>query len=225
MGFFDKFQAAIFDLDGTLIDSMHLWDHVASDWLISLGKTPDSDCDDSIKTMPFSESVLYMTRRYGLSLSAEEIRSQWIKMVEEAYLAKVPLKKGAGDLVKALAARGIKLGMATSSFPHLCEGVLSRHQLRHCFSSIVYTDEMRSPNGQVRNKSCPDIWLAAASRLGTLPGKCVVFEDLPDSLLGCHSAGIGGFVAIFDDATPDWPSLKAAADLALDYPGEALKLL
>jgi beta-phosphoglucomutase-like phosphatase (HAD superfamily) len=80
-------------------------------------------------------------------------------------------------------------------------------------------------DGQVRNKSCPDIWLAAASLLGVPPEKCVVFEDLPDSLTGCRSAGIGGFAAIFDDTTPDWPSLEAASDLALEYPGEALKLL
>jgi HAD superfamily hydrolase (TIGR01509 family) len=225
MGFFDKFEAAIFDLDGTLIDSMRLWDHVASDWLISLGKTPDSDCDDAIRTMPFSESASHIIRRYGLALGIEEIRNQWILMVEEAYLTKVPLKKGAFDLVKALSSRGMKLGIATSSFPKICEGALSRHQIRHYFSSIVYTDEMTAPNGQARDKSCPDIWLAAAARLGTPPQKCVVFEDLPDSLIGCRSAGIGGFAAIYDDTNPGWPSLKAEADLAFAYPGEALKLL
>jgi HAD superfamily hydrolase (TIGR01509 family) len=146
-------------------------------------------------------------------------------MVEEAYLTKVPLKKGADTLLKNLAKRGMKLGIATSSFPRICEGVLIRLQIRPYFSSIVYTDDMTGPDGQVRNKSCPDIWLAAASRLGVPPRKCVVFEDLYDSLTGCRSAGIGGFAAIYDDTNPDWLFLRAEADLALEYPGEALKLL
>jgi 16S rRNA pseudouridine516 synthase len=146
-------------------------------------------------------------------------------MVEEAYLTKVPLKRGAGELVKTLAGRGMKLGIATSSFPRICEGVLSRHKIRPYFSSLVYTDEMKSHDGRVRNKSCPDIWLASASCLGSPPEKCVVFEDLHDSLTGCRAAGIGGFAAIYDDTTPDWLALKAEADLALEYPGEALKLL
>jgi HAD superfamily hydrolase (TIGR01509 family) len=227
-GFFDSFEAAIFDLDGTLIDSMGLWDRVFRDWQISLNRVPDREAALAVKTMALTQSAEFVARRFGLDLPPRDILFQWEDLALKEYRENVSLKPGAGDLVKALSARGMKLGIATSSFPAACEGVLGRHGIREHFSSIVYTDEIRSPageGGRVRGKSFPEIWLAAASRLGTAPSKCVVFEDLPDSLRGCRAAGIGAFAAVYDDSCSSWPKLRQEADLALNTPGEALAFL
>ena len=228
MGFFDSFEAAIFDLDGTLIDSMHLWDRVFRDWQISLNRTPDEEATLAVKTMALTQSAEFVVRRFGLDFPPREVLSQWEALALKEYREHILLKPGAEDLLRALAARGMKLGIATSSFPAACEGVLGRHGIRGYFSSIVYTDEIKFPageGGKVRGKGFPEIWLAAAARLGIAPSKCVVFEDLPDSLKGCRAAGMGAFAAVYDDTCSSWAELQQEADLALNTPGEALTLL
>ncbi|MDR1565762.1 MAG: HAD family phosphatase [Treponema sp.] len=230
MGFFDPFEAAIFDLDGTLVDSMGLWDRMFRAWLISLNRVPDREAAAAVKTMALTQSAEFVVRHFGLGIPPELVISQWESLALDEYREKVPLKSGAEELVRALAARGMRLGIATSSFPVACETVLGRHGIREFFSSIIYTDEIRLPGeagegGKVRGKGFPEIWLAAASRLGIAPSKCVVFEDLRESLKGCRAAGIGAFVAVYDESAPDWPELRREADLALDNPGAALGLL
>ncbi|MDR2619061.1 MAG: HAD family phosphatase [Treponema sp.] len=231
MGFFDPFEAAIFDLDGTLVDSMSLWEQVFRNWQFSLNRAPDREAAEAVKNMALTQSAEFVVRRFGLGIQPETVISQWESLALDEYREKVPLKNGAGELVRALAARGMKLGIATSSFPAACEAVLGRHGIREFFSSIIYTDEIKSSpgnageSGKVRGKGFPDIWLAAASRLGVAPSKCVVFEDLRESLKGCRAAGIGAFIAVYDGTAPDWQELRREADLALDSPGGALDLL
>jgi beta-phosphoglucomutase-like phosphatase (HAD superfamily) len=231
MGFFDPFEAAIFDLDGTLVDSMSLWERIFREWQISLNRAPDREAAAAVKNMALTQSAEFVVRRFGLGIPSGAVIAQWESLALDEYREKVPLKSGARELVRALAARGMKLGIATSNFPAACETVLGRHGIRGFFSSITYTDEIRSTQGgaeegaKVRGKGFPDIWLAAASSLGVVPSKCVVFEDLRESLKGCRAAGIGAFVAVYDETAPDWPELRREADLALDSPGAALDLL
>jgi beta-phosphoglucomutase-like phosphatase (HAD superfamily) len=118
----------------------------------------------------------------------------------------------------------MKLAIATSCFPSACEALLSRCQIRDCFSAVVYTDEIKDESGHTLNKTFPDIWLASAGRLGVPPEKCLVFEDLYAALKGVRAAGMG-IAAVWDESCEDWPAFSAGADLALRYPGEALALL
>jgi HAD superfamily hydrolase (TIGR01509 family) len=129
-------------------------------------------------------------------------------MVLEYYKTTIPLKKESAALVRKLHRAGLKLAVVTSCFPAACEAVLLRHGLRSLFSAILYTDEVR------RDKSFPDIWLAAADRLGLESAHCVVFEDAYHALAGVRAAGMA-FAAVYDDTCKEWELMKAEADLVI----------
>jgi beta-phosphoglucomutase-like phosphatase (HAD superfamily) len=247
-----RFDAAIFDLDGTLIDSMPLWENFCSDWLRSLGKNPEDSLEAVLMTMTISQSADYVNCRYSLDFSQDELISQWEDIMKARYLkgafaAKAALlKQGAAELLHALAAKGMKLGIATYSFQKSCEAILEHHGVKSYFSSFVYAHEfdpfvranVQSMEFYERAadaaadiiseftsvKKDPKFWLIAADRLQAAPEKCIVFEDSVSSLAGVRAAGLK-FAAVYDAACSDWPGLSKAADLALNYPGEALKYL
>ncbi|GHV15478.1 haloacid dehalogenase [Spirochaetia bacterium] len=208
---FSQYSGAIFDLDGTLIDSMHIWDHISRDWLIAGGTDPaaiPADMEAAFVSMTIAQTTEYVIRHFGIKQSQEEIAAQWQAMVLGQYQNTVPLKPGAAALLRSLAEQGIKLAVATSCFPACCEAALERHGIRKHFSAIIYSGDVK------RDKSFPDIWLAAASRLDLPPESCVVFEDMYTALKGVRAAGMD-FVAVYDDTCADWPAMQAGADLAL----------
>ncbi|GHV08091.1 beta-phosphoglucomutase [Spirochaetia bacterium] len=216
-----RYKGAIFDLDGTLIDSMHVWDHIDRDWLTAKGIASAAipfDIEAVLATMTPVESAEYMIRQFNIPLSPGEIIHQWEAMALEQYQKTVPLKPGAAELLRALSDQGVKLAIATSCFPACCEAALDRLDIRKYFSAILYTDEVK------RNKTFPDIWLAAASRLGLAPESCAVFEDMYGALRGVRAAGMG-FAAVYDGTCADWPAMQAEADLVLRTLTEALDMV
>ncbi|MDR2364188.1 MAG: HAD family phosphatase [Spirochaetaceae bacterium] len=199
------YPGAVFDLDGTLIDSMHVWDHLCRDWLLAQGKKPEADLERAIETMTVTQSAEYVRRRYGFDLSPKEIISRWEGMALGAYETTVALKQETAALARELYGRGRALAVVTSCFPAACEAVLRRHGLGELFPAVLYTDE--AP----RDKRFPDIWLAAAERLGLAPASCIVFEDAYYALRGVRAAGMA-FAAVYDDACKEWELMKAEAD-------------
>jgi HAD superfamily hydrolase (TIGR01509 family) len=205
-----RYQAAIFDLDGTLADSMHVWDHICRDWLAEKGIQAASSLEREIAVMTLTESADYVIRTFGLRLAPAEVTREWEAMVLRHYERTVALKKGMDSLVGDLAEQGMKLGIATSCFPAACEALLARHGIRNCFSAIAYADEVN------RDKTFPDIYLACARRLGAEPSACVVFEDFPAARFGVRAAGMG-LAAVYDERFASrWESFKQAADFVLD---------
>ena len=131
-------------------------------------------------------------------------------MVLYQYAHTIPLKDGAAELLELLASKGIKLGIATSSFPAGCESILSRCGIRGYFSAIVYSDSVN------RDKTFPDIFLACAQQLGVEPADCVVFEDFYTALAGIRAAGMG-VAAVYDDSgAARWERFKREADYAAE---------
>ncbi|MDR0290747.1 MAG: HAD family phosphatase [Treponema sp.] len=204
-----KYRAAIFDLDGTLANSMRVWDHICRNWLAGKGIAAGDGLERDIVQMTLTQSAEYVIRNYGIALDPPEIQAQWEAMVLRQYAETLPLKEGAEELVRAFAEAGMKLAIATSCFPAACEAFLARHHLRECFSAVMYTDEAS------RDKRFPDLYLACAARLHTAPRDCVVFEDFPPALLGVRAAGMG-IVAVYDDrAVGQWEEFGKAADYAI----------
>ncbi|MDR2109904.1 MAG: HAD family phosphatase [Spirochaetaceae bacterium] len=200
-----EYRGGIFDLDGTLIDSMHVWDHLCRDWLLSKGKNPAADLERDLAPMTLTQSAGYMSRRYGIDLAPEEMIRQWEGAALWYYKNTIPLKKETADLVRKLYGAGLKLAVVTSCFPAACEAVLKRHDLGPFFSAVLYTDE--AP----RDKSFPDIWIAAAERLGLESSRCIVFEDTYHALRGARAAGMA-FAAVYDDTCKEWELMRAEAD-------------
>jgi HAD superfamily hydrolase (TIGR01509 family) len=158
--------------------------------------------------MTLAQSAEYVIRRYGVSGSPAEIIAQWQGMVLERYAAAIPLKKETAALVRELYEAGLKLAVVTSCFPAACEAVLRRHGLRPLFSVVLYTDEAK------RDKSFPDIWLAAADRMGLDSAGCIVFEDAYHALAGVRAANMA-FAAVYDKSCKEWELLEAEADLVI----------
>lgn len=213
-GFFSSFKGAVFDLDGTLADSMGLWEEVDRIWLERRHIRAPEDIAAIFASMTVTGAAEYAIRRFGAGPGPEEIVREWRDMVLEQYRGTVPLKEGARELIRFLIRRGIKLAVATSCFPAACEGFLARQGLREAFSALVYTDEMRAEDGRILNKDNPRIWRTAAEGLGLAPEDCVMFEDRYEALMGGRAAGMG-VVAVWDASCPDWSLLETEADLAL----------
>jgi len=207
--FFSRYSAAIFDLDGTLADSMHAWDHICRDWLAAKNITAQDHLEKDIEQMTLTQAAEYVIRSYSIALEPPRIIAEWEAMVLQQYKETIPLKDGAAELVMSMKAAGIKLAMATSCFPAACEAILRRHNIRDCFSAIVYTDEVK------RNKTFPDLYLAAAQRLNAAPETCIVFEDFPPALSGVRAAGMS-ITAVYDECSVhQWSAFAVAADFAI----------
>ncbi|MDR2517998.1 MAG: HAD family phosphatase [Spirochaetaceae bacterium] len=204
-----RYAAAIFDFDGTLADSMDVWDTVCRRWLTSKGIYAGEALERDISAMTLTQSAEYVRRQYGLSLPVSCVLEEWEELVCRQYLHTVPLKAGAAALAADLARRGMKMGIATSCFPAACEGALARHGIREYFSAILYTHEA------ARDKTFPDVYLACAARLGAAPESCVVFEDFPAAASGVRAAGMG-LVAVYDrHSAKHWDAFRHEADFAL----------
>lgn len=205
----DHIRGAIFDLDGTLLDSLNAWADVDRRFFAKRGIPLPPDYYDGIKTLDLHGAAVYTKRRFGLPDSHEELMREWQDMIKEEYALRIGMKAGAAEYVRSLHSRGIALGVATSSSPELFLPTLERFGLDGLFSAYALTSK-------VRGKEFPDVYLLAAEKLGVPPQCCAVFEDI---LPGIRSAKSAGFftVAVLDAGSEaDFPALRAEADEAIE---------
>ncbi len=189
-----NFKGAIFDLDGTLLDSMHIWHDVDVEFFRRRGLPLDSGYVDVIKNMHLPAAAVYTKEKYGLPESAEEIVDEWLGLCAEAYLSDVDLKAGVFDYLKKLYESGVKMAFATASEKIVCEETLKNHGIFDFFTSSAYVSEINV------GKTEPDIYLLASERIGVVPEECIVFEDIIE---GIRSAKKGGFITcgVFDKSS------------------------
>lgn len=187
-------HAVIFDLDGTLVDSMWIWEKIDIDYLGKRGIELPDDLQKVIEGMSFTETANYFKERFGLKDTIDEIKEEWLDMTKDFYNNKIVLKKGVYDLLVYLRSRGIKIGIGTSNAEELAKGVLLKNNVIDFFDSIRTSCEVE--NG----KPEPDIFLKVAEDLGVEPDKCLVFEDTYAGVLAAKRAGMKVF-AIADETS------------------------
>lgn len=178
------FEAVLFDLDGTLLDSMWIWEDIDIAYLGRFGIVPPGDLQSHIEGMSFSETAVYFKERFGLSDSLDVIKADWIAMACDKYLYEIPYKKGAEDFLKYCRKCGLKLGVATSNSGKLVESAAKALSFETYFSCIMTACEVK------KGKPAPDIYLAVAEKLGVKPEKCLVFEDILPGIRAGISAGM-----------------------------------
>ena len=205
-------KAALFDLDGTLLDSLGIWAQIDRDFLNERGHAVPADYTKNIRGLSFIQTAEYTKARFGLPESAEEIADIWHGMCERAYIDEVRLKPGAADYLMHLKARGVRLAVVTTLTKRLYEPALSRNGVLELFDAFATTDETG------RDKKSGAVYLLAADRLGVRPEQCTVYEDLIEGLQGAKRAGMRTAL-VYDRHNADaFEESRALADeIIFDY--------
>ncbi|MDF7663741.1 HAD family phosphatase [Bifidobacterium sp. ESL0763] len=204
-------KAAIFDLDGTLLDSMDVWHQVDVDFFASRGLTLTDDYMNAVSAMKPDEVARYTIERYGLDDVPGELSALWDGMVLEAYGSTVEAKPHAVEYLDHLKASGAKLAVATSLSPKV-RGVAMRHVgIDGCFDEVVSVEDT-----QAASKSSPEVYLLAASRLGVRPEDCTVFEDLLTAVRTAKAAGMHVWAMEDSYSAGNRPAIARIADGVID---------
>ncbi|MDD3839119.1 MAG: HAD family phosphatase [Clostridia bacterium] len=179
-----EIKGAIFDLDGTIIDSMGVWEKVDFDFLNKRNIPVPEDVSSIIKNMTFQETAVYFKQRFQLPDDIQDIMDEWNQMAYHEYANNVRLKPGAGEYLSMLKSKGIKAGLATSNCMELIQPVLKNNDVLEYFDVISTIDEVD------RDKNFPDIYILTARRLQLNPKHCIVFEDILPGVLSAKKAGM-----------------------------------
>ena len=189
-------RGAIFDVDGTLLDSMSVWWDVLIDFFRMHGSELSDEEATKYKDYTLDESIPVMIELLGLDMTKDEVLATLQKMIFEQYKNNIPLKKGADKYLKKLHNDGVKIAIATSGYEELCKLAFTRLGVWQYIDACAFSSEVGV------NKSNPDVYLLAAKRIGVKPEECTVFEDIVN---GINGAKKGGFAtcAIYDSSNAD----------------------
>ncbi len=177
-------SAIIFDLDGSLVDSMWIWKEIDIEYLGRFGHTLPDDLQSKLEGMSFTETAEYVKERFEIPDTIEKMKADWNTMAWDKYATEVPLKSGANYLLSYCKEHGISLGIATSNSRELVENVAKVHGLREYFDCIMTSCDVK------KGKPAPDIYLAVAKELGVEPINCLVFEDIIAGIQAGRAAGM-----------------------------------
>lgn len=205
-------EGAVFDLDGTLLDSSWVWEKVDEKFLGDRGFQVPDDYVDEIFPLGAERAAVYTIERFGLNEDKDDIVREWIEMAKKEYATEVVCKPYAKEFLEELHKLNIKMAVATSSDRELFMKTLEREGILKYFQKIVTVDEVE------RGKGYPDIYEEAARRIKVNPHKCLVFEDI---LAGVTGASLGEFnvVAVFDEKSKhNWEKIKSISKYSInDY--------
>lgn len=200
-------DAVIFDLDGSLVDSMWIWTSIDEEYLAKYNLTMPNGFHEAMEGMSFSETARYFLDTFPqLHCSAETVQEEWLHMAFDKYTTQVPLKDGAYDFIQNAKAQGVKFGIATSNTRALVDATLQVLQVADLFDSVRTSCEVKA------GKPAPDVYLKVADDLKVNPEHCLVFEDVPMGILAGKNAGMR--VCAVDDAfsRPQEAKKKQLAD-------------
>lgn len=184
MDILEGMKGAIFDMDGTLVDSMWMWEAIDREYLARFGIAPPADLMGKIEGMSFQETAVYFKGRFGIQDSLERMMADWNEMAYEKYANEVPLKTGAAQLLALMRERGMKIGIATSNSRELAETSLKANDVYSDFDTIRTAGEVQ------KGKPEPDIYLSVIREWDMNPADIIVFEDVPMGALAGKRAGM-----------------------------------
>ncbi|MGO5052277.1 HAD family hydrolase [Lachnospiraceae bacterium LCP25S3_G4] len=180
----NNIEAVIFDLDGTLVDSMWIWPAVDDLFLKKYSLVMPEDFHKTMEGMSYTETSVLFKETFHLPQTIQEIQKEWEIMTLKKYTEEVPLKRGVKEFLISMKQQGIKLGIATSNSKVLVDATLKARGVEHYFNSVRTACEVGA------GKPAPDVYLKVAADLEVDPTKCLVFEDVPNGILAGKNAGM-----------------------------------
>lgn len=181
----EKKDAVIFDLDGTLVDSMWVWTAIDDDYIEKYHLTEPEHFHKDMEGLSYTETAEYFLRVFPeLPHTVEEIKQEWYEMSIDKYTNEVKLKEGVREFLAHLKHNGIRIGIATSNDRKLVEETLEALEIAAFIETICTGCEVK------KGKPAPDVYLKAAENLQVSPERCLVFEDVPMGILAGKNAGM-----------------------------------
>lgn len=181
----ENIKGIIFDLDGSLADSMWVWSAVDDEYIKRYKLQMPEDFYEAIEGKSFTETAQYFLDMFPqLDMTLEELKQEWVMMAEEKYRLEVPLKEGVREFLKDMKEQRIPVGIATSNHRSLAEELLEANHIREYIDVIWTSCDVKT------GKPAPDVYLRVAESLGISPESCLVFEDVPMGILAGKNAGM-----------------------------------
>lgn len=180
-------QATIFDVDGTLLDSMPVWENIGERYLSGLQIKAEENLNEVLNTMSLEQGAAYLKEGYQLDKSIPQIINEVLKIVSDFYRFEAPVKPGVRETLEWLQGKKVKMVVATSGNKELAEAALKRNGIRDYFDQIYTCTEIGS------GKDEPVIYLKAAEFMQAEPKDTFVFED---ALHAAETAKKAGFVVV-----------------------------
>ena len=201
-------KGAIFDFDGTLFDSMSIWDTVGEDYLRSIGYAPKAGLREALSTLSLRQGAEYMQEAYDLPLTVPEIMEGINKTVEGCYFHTVQPKPGVPEFLETLQRQGVQMCIATATDRYQIEAALKRCHLDGYFGEVF------TCTGVGHGKDEPHIFEAALAWLGTAKEDTLVFEDAYHAIQTAKRAGFR-VAAVYDAHEPHQAEIRELADVCL----------
>lgn len=200
------FKGHIFDLDGTLTRSNHVWSKIDEEFLGKRGIKVPEDYFKQVSAMNFEQAAVYTNDRFSLGENIQDIMNEWFDMAVYEYTNVIELCGNAGEYVRKLKEQGRKIALATASTEELYKPVLKRNGILECFDCFVSTEQVK------RGKGFPDVYELAAEKLGLDAQDCVVYEDIVEGIKGAKAGGFFAVACLNDHYSHDWDEMREIAD-------------
>ncbi len=202
----ENMDAVLFDLDGTVVDSMGIWKDIDREYFGKYNLELPSDYQRKIEGLSFYETAVFTHENYFPMLSPQKLMEDWNRMAYDHYANLVKPKEGIRLFLDTLRDMGKKMGIGTSNSITLCKATLESNDLIGYFDVILTGEECGA------GKPSPDVYLNCAKRLSATPSRCLVFEDITMGLIAGKRAGMC-VVAVHDDYSVDqWEEKCKTAD-------------
>ena len=215
---FPEIEGAIFDIDGTILDTMSVWDQAGVRYLESLGYEPEENLGQKLFVMTITMAAEYLKKNYGLSQSIDEIIKGINQVMADYYKNEAQFKPGMEQLLKDMKAAGIKMTVATSTDRHLFEPAMERLDFGKYFDNVYTCTEVGHSKGE------PHIFQQAMDFMGTAPEHTWLFEDGLYSAETATKEGVK-IVGVYDETSiHDWQKLKNISDKIITFEDEKMQI-
>ncbi len=203
-------EAVIFDLDGTLADSMWMWADIDREYLSRFDLQPNKELGAKVAGMSMEETAAFFKANYGIRDSVDQIVQDWIDMALDNYRHKVKFKPYAVRTLEVFKSHGIRMAIASSNGMDMVRACLESNDTAKYFDDVVSSSEVE------HGKPAPDVYLLAAKRIGAAPARCLVFEDIPPGLIAGHAAGMKTIGVRDNYSAGSESEMRALADAYFD---------